>query len=182
MRVALLRHPSPLIEKGICYGRTDLALHPRAGAEMAAMRQALTGFAATTLWCSPAQRCRLAVEHVTPGLTPRFDERLLELDFGSWEDVAWNNVPRALLDEWAADPLAFAPPGGESGAALIARVASFYADLIRDGHDCIVLSHGGPLKLLRALLVDEPPDLMSPSPAIASVTIVQQAGSTQQPR
>jgi alpha-ribazole phosphatase len=180
--VALLRHPKPLIENGICYGRLDLALHPRAAVEIAAMRQALAGFRASAFWSSPALRCRLAVPALAAGLSPHLDERLQELDFGDWEGMAWNDVPRHLLDEWAADPWSFAPPGGETGAALLARVISIHADLARHGRDCIVLSHGGPLRLLRALLAGEPPDLMAPPPAIGSVTFVRSTRSAPELR
>jgi alpha-ribazole phosphatase len=175
--VALLRHPKPLIENGICYGRLDAPLHPQAEAELASMRHALAGFPASTLWSSPALRCRLSIPALATGLAPYVDDRLQELDFGDWEGMAWDDVPRHLLDVWATDPWSFAPPGGESGSALVARVTSFHADLVQDGRDCIVLSHGGPLRLLLALLEGKPPDLLAPAPSIGSVTFVGSARS-----
>jgi hypothetical protein len=30
MRIVLIRHPKPLIEAGICYGRLDIPPHPSA--------------------------------------------------------------------------------------------------------------------------------------------------------
>ena len=102
-----------------------------------------------------------------------FDLRLLELDFGAWEGSAWNLVPRDALDAWAADPLGFAAPGGESGAALVARVSAFAEDLRSDGRDCAVVSHGGPLKVLRALLEGRAVDLLSPSQGIAECVFVR---------
>ena len=99
----------------------------------------------------------------------RVDDRLQELDFGDWEGQPWSTIPRDDLDRWAADPLAFAPPGGESGAALIARVLSFQTVL---SEDCVVVSHGGPLKVLGALLQGQVVDLLAPPPAIGSVTAI----------
>ena len=100
------------------------------------------------------------------------DDRLRELDFGGWEGLAWDTVPRAALDAWAAAPADFAPPCGESGAALLARVAAFQADLRAQAEDCVVVSHGGPLKLLAALLRGAVPDLLAPAPPLGSVTTI----------
>ena len=38
------------------------------------------------------------------------------------------------------------------------------------GEDCIVIAHGGPLKLLAALLRGAAPDLLAPAPPLGSVT------------
>ena len=131
-----------------------------------------------TIWTSPAQRCRVVAEAL--GLnrrvqcSPVVDDRLQELDFGEWEGVAWDAVPRAALDTWAADLRGFAPPGGETGAALVARVASFAAALPPGDH--IVVTHGGPLKILPSILRGEPVDLAVPAPGLGSVTLIGPAG------
>jgi alpha-ribazole phosphatase len=165
MQVVLVRHPAPDIAAGVCYGRLDVPL--RAGATLASSLPALD---LARIWTSPSQRCRAVAEAMARPL--RVEARLLELDFGAWEGMAWDAVPRAALDAWAADPLGFAPPGGESGAALLARVRAVHRDLLAAGEDCAVISHGGPLKLLAALLRGDPPDLLAPAPPIGSVQVV----------
>lgn len=172
MKLALVRHPKPLVATGICYGTLDLSLHPDADGEITSMRRALAGFDATMLWSSPLRRCRLVADVLAEGREMRCDPRLAELNFGAWEGLAWDAVPRAALDAWARDPWSFAAPGGESGADLVARVASFHAELVSDGRDGIIVSHGGPLKVLRAMLQGQVPDLLAPPPAIGSVTFV----------
>ncbi len=167
MRIALVRHPKPAIAPGICYGRLDLAV---ADDDVAALAGQIAALGLAEIWTSPAQRCRRVAE--AAGLPWRADARLLELDFGAWEGVAWNAVPRAGLDRWAADPLGFAAPDGESGAALLARVQHLHADLRALGRDCAVVSHGGPLRLLAAMLRGEPADLLAVPPAIGSITLV----------
>ena len=89
------------------------------------------------------------------------------------EGLAWDDVPRALLDQWASDPLGFTPPGGESGAALLARVSGFARDLISAGEDAIVVAHGGPLRLLPTLLRGEAPDLFAPGQPRGSLVWVR---------
>jgi alpha-ribazole phosphatase len=121
-----------------------------------------------TLWTSPAQRCRVIADALG---VPVVDARLQELDFGEWEGLAWDDVPRAALDAWAADVGGFAPPGGESGAALIARVRAFASALPAGDH--VVITHGGPLKVLTAVLRDLPVDLLVPAPALGSITLFE---------
>ncbi len=164
MHAILIRHPAVLVAPGTCYGRLDVELHPDAAAEVARLRAVVATFAGP-VWTSPARRCRAIA-----GTCAIVDARLRELDFGDWEGRAWATVPHADLDRWAADPLGFAPPGGESGAALLARVAAFHVAMRRHGADCLIVAHGGPLKLLAAMLRDAPPDLLAPAPPLGSVT------------
>lgn len=170
-RFALVRHPAAAVAAGVCYGRMDVAPGAGAADDCAAIAARLRGFPASALLTSPARRCRMVAEVLaeTLRLPVVTDARLLELHFGDWEGTPWDAVPRAALDRWAADPAGFAPPGGESGAALLARVAAVAAEL-RGG--TVVVAHGGPLKLLAALLRGEAPDLLAPAPALGSVTEV----------
>jgi alpha-ribazole phosphatase len=175
MKIALIRHLAPLIEPGICYGRLDVAVDPSANEQMGsrlASDPRLHG--AIRVWTSPALRCRGLAEAIARALVIPLsvDHRLQELDFGSWEGQAWDAIARADLDRWAASLLTQAPPGGESGADLIARIRDFHTDLRRGQQDCVVVSHGGPLKVLEALLLGKPIDLLATAPAIGSVTFV----------
>jgi alpha-ribazole phosphatase len=164
----VVRHPAPLIEPGICYGRLDMPTHPDADVDGLAHNPILSG--SLVVWTSPTRRCQGLADRIAGTLSIPLtrDPRLLELDFGAWEGKSWNEVSRTELDRWAVDPLSFRPPGGESGAELIARAADFCADLQQLGQDCVVVSHGGPLKVLSALLRREPVDLLSPPQALGT--------------
>jgi alpha-ribazole phosphatase len=151
VKLVLVRHPPPDIAPGICYGRLDLGLRADGSGAVAAVVASLAAHRVTRIWSSPARRCRVVAEAI--GAPVRLDPRLLELDFGAWEGVAWDDVPRAALDAWAADPLGFAAPGGETGAALLARVESVHR------------------ALLAALLRGEAPDLLAPAPPLGSVEV-----------
>lgn len=133
---------------------------------------------------SPLSRCRLPAGALSArlGVPLQVDPRLAELDFGDWENVDWDKVPRATLDRWAADPSSFAPPGGETGAALLARVTDMHADLLADATPCLVVSHGGPLRLLVPMLRGEAVDLLSDAPEMGRLQIVasvQSRGSSR---
>jgi alpha-ribazole phosphatase len=162
--IALVRHPPVLIAPGICYGRHDLTIADPADIEhIVAQVRAIRG----AVWTSPLRRCRVVADAIGAN---HVDARLIEMDFGDWDGVAWDDIPRAALDAWAADPLGFAPPRGETGASLVARVTAFREALPAGDH--VIVAHGGPLKVLTALLQGRPVDLMAPSPALGSVTFI----------
>jgi alpha-ribazole phosphatase len=164
MVVFLVRHPAPDIEPGRCYGRLDIDLSAQGRADLPRLTASLPRI---PVWTSPARRCRRVADLLSPA--PIIDPRLQELDFGAWEGLRWDDVPRAALDAWAAAPASFAPQGGESGAMLLDRVRSVCRDL---PDHCIVISHGGPLKLMAAILRGQTPDLLAPAPPLGSITPV----------
>jgi alpha-ribazole phosphatase len=172
MRIALIRHTAPLIAPGTCYGRLDIPVAPDAEADIAGMIPGLHG--TSRVWSSPARRCRGLAEAIAAALAVPLhtDPRLQELDFGAWEGSAWDAIERTALDRWAASPLTFAPPGGETGTALIDRIRAFHEDLQRDAQDCVIVSHGGPLKVLSALLLGRLVDLLAPAPKLGSIMII----------
>ncbi|WP_454722639.1 MULTISPECIES: histidine phosphatase family protein [Cupriavidus] len=156
MDLVLIRHAQPRVAPGICYGALDLALAEPVSPAPARMLAALGGLAPRRILCSTLTRARataaLLAEH--HALVPEPDARLRELDFGNWEGLAWDALPRADLDAWAADLLHAAPHGGESAATAMARVAE-WADALpadaRDSRDCLwVVTHAGPMRMLAA--------------------------------
>jgi broad specificity phosphatase PhoE len=77
----------------------------------------------------------------------RLDERLIELDYGSFDLTPVADVPAEVWHSWRSDPH-FRPPGGESHAELEARVSQALDELALlavDG-DVVVVSHVSPIK------------------------------------
>lgn len=143
-----LRHTTPAVAKGVCYGATDLPL----------ARGHLTEFAktvsnlpqATRIISSPLQRCRFLADHVGAclGLGVEVNDDLREMDFGRWEMTPWDDVPRAELDAWAADFMRASPHGGESVSRLQARVAAAIEDI---EPTTLVVTHSGVIRAAAAL-------------------------------
>ncbi len=160
---------------GICYGRLDVALAPQP--DLAGIAGRLAALPRFSLWSSPMLRCLAVADAIAAAFsTPiRKDARLLELDFGAWEGMPWSDVPCGELDRWAACPADFAPPGGESGASLIARITEFHSNLKPGPH--VVVSHGGPLRLLAALAEGRRVDLLARPPDLGSVHFVGRSGA-----
>lgn len=145
----LLRHPTPDAPPGLCYGRTDLA--PGAGAAAEVARALALTPPVSRVVASPARRCRGLAEALAArdGAALTLDQRLLELDFGAWEGRRWADIARAESDPWAADPWRLAPPGGETFAALHARVAAVLAEA---GAGVALVTHAGPIRAARMIL------------------------------
>ncbi|MGO4330832.1 alpha-ribazole phosphatase family protein [Cupriavidus sp. 2TAF22] len=155
MDLVLIRHAQPQVAPGICYGALDLALAEPVSPAPARMLAALEGLRPQGILCSTLARARatasLLAEGLAAALVPEPDARLRELDFGSWEGLAWDAVPRAELDAWAADLLNARPHGGESAATAMARVVAWADALPAESRDCIwVVTHAGPMRMLAA--------------------------------
>lgn len=151
MQLYLIRHPAPQVAAGVCYGRSDLPLAEPA--ELAARHLRATLPAGLPVVSSPARRCRELACALRADA--QCDDRLWEMDFGAWEGRPWSAIERAALDAWAADPFGFTPPGGESPAAMAARVVAF-AESLAPARDLVVVGHHGPLRVLIVHLLGLP--------------------------
>jgi len=148
--VILVRHTRPAVPEGVCYGITDLDLAPTFDDEAAAVLATLPR--TNRLVSSPLQRCRRLAERigVARGIVPVVDERLREFDFGTWEGVPWDDIPRPELDAWAADFFDARPHGGESVRMLDERVgaaiAEYRAEFRRSDRPHVIVTHAGVIK------------------------------------
>lgn len=141
MQIFLIRHPRPLIDLGICYGRLDVdCVEPEPVA--AQLRPSLP--ADVPVFSSPLRRARRLAEALAAPV--RIDERLAEIDFGEWEGQAWDRIDRAALDAWAANVLGFTPPGGEPASALRERVLDFVDSL--EVPQAALVTHAGVIRTL----------------------------------
>lgn len=152
MSLILLRHTEPLGAEGICYGRSDLAVGPEFEAEAAAVIAGLPEVA--TIVTSPLARCRLLAERIgaARGIEARIEPGIVEFDFGRWEGRAWEALPRAELDAWAADFHGARPHGGESVAMLAERIGLALGEVAPEGPAVLWVCHAGVARAACALL------------------------------
>lgn len=149
MALTLVRHTTPEVPKGTCYGRTDLGLTPGFASEAEAVLPQLPR--ATQVVSSPLGRCLRLAESISAHLEceVRPLEHWIEMDFGAWEGVPWARIPRRDLDAWAEDFMGYAGHGGESVAMLEARVR---AALDATPRDAVVVTHSGCIRAVCAIL------------------------------
>ncbi|MEM7768809.1 MAG: alpha-ribazole phosphatase family protein, partial [Pseudomonadota bacterium] len=140
MALILVRHTTPAVALGICYGQTDLDVRESFPEEAQAVSDALPKF--DRIVTSPLQRCRKLADAMAKasGFPVEQDPRLIEMDFGSWEGTPWSDIPRAELDAWAADFLNARPHGGESVAVLRARTMEALSDWRDRGSEPLIVT------------------------------------------
>ena len=146
--LTLLRHTTPDVAPGTCYGRTDLALAESFEQEARAVLEGLER--PSVLLCSPLRRCRALAERIGVHLSLEvcLSEHWIEMDFGDWEGRPWADLPRADLDAWAADFHHYRGHGGESVAQLAARIE---AGLAQVPEGALIVTHAGVIKAACAL-------------------------------
>ena len=123
--IYLIRHTTPAVAKGICYGQTDLDVTETFPEEAQLIKKTLPAHFAA-VYSSPLQRCARLAEHLFPGQTILLRPDLMELHCGSWEMQPWDELPKEEIDPWMADFVNIAVPGGESYLDLHSRVTQCF--------------------------------------------------------
>jgi alpha-ribazole phosphatase len=153
----LVRHTTPDIAPGVCYGQLDVAPAATFADEAA---QTLRWLPQADLFiASPLLRAARLAEQLAQAQRAelRLDARLMEMGFGAWEGRPWEAIARTELDAWAADFMGYAPPGGESAAQLMQRAQALLQDLALLPHPTIALvAHAGSIRALLAHLGGQP--------------------------
>ena len=154
MNLYLVRHTTPAIAPGVCYGQSDIEVAETFAHELEAVRGKLAAVMPVAIYSSPLKRCSqlaAAIASMT-GCDVQHDPRLMELHFGDWELLAWNDIPRGLVDVWADDHVMQAPPAGESFHALSLRAQDFLQEVSANhmGQNLVVLTHAGVIRAMLA--------------------------------
>ncbi|MEM1086466.1 MAG: alpha-ribazole phosphatase family protein [Pseudomonadota bacterium] len=146
MALILLRHTTPDIEAGVCYGRTDLDVKASFQQEAVTAFDALPRF--EHIITSPLQRCRKLADFIAKIVQRpvKVDTRVIEMDFGRWEGMAWSDIPRHEIDAWANDFLYACPHGGESVAMLRDRTCEALRDISGENKPTLIVTHSGVIR------------------------------------
>jgi alpha-ribazole phosphatase len=161
MDVYLVRHTTPDVAVGVCYGQADVGLADSFDAEWLALSPKLEHLANPLVFSSPLQRCaklaQRAADHFN--FSPAFtDTRLLELNFGDWELEPWRDIPQGIVSEWTDEHVKQAPPNGESYVDLHQRAKAFLYDLAKfqNNKQALVFTHAGVIRALVAEALNLP--------------------------
>ena len=156
MDIHLIRHPRTMAPRGTCYGALDLEADPdQLAADAARLAPAIPPMAR---FLSSPQRRAHALAEALAGEPVETDPRLVEMNFGAWEGRDWDSLPREEIDAWAADVGGYTPPGGESVEAMARRVLEYWQSIdIEDTTPLVIVSHGGPLRLIAANVTGSTP-------------------------
>ena len=114
----------------------------RAQAEALAERVAHVKFG--RIVSSPLRRA-LETAELIAGRGVQTDPRLLEMDYGAWEGLTYEQIAERFAAErarWEQDPARLPCPGGESGNDVAARVRSLLEDMLASAADLPILVVG----------------------------------------
>jgi broad specificity phosphatase PhoE/ribonuclease HI len=149
----LLRHgETPLSVEKRFSGRGDVALSERGEAQAAAAARRLAGAGIDVIVSSPLRRTQQTAAAVAEqlGLEVSIDDGFAETDFGEWEGSTFGEINKQSPDAlraWLDDPRT-PPPGGESMASTVKRVAAARDRVVSTYPEqtVLVVSHVTPIK------------------------------------
>ncbi len=155
MQIFVTRHTKVIVGRETCYGQTNVALANSFKEEAVAIKEKLPNdFDA--VFCSTLERCKLlATEMQLENV--QHDERLIEFNFGNWENKLWNDIDQEALNTWMQDFVNIPTPNGENVLALYERVASFLDEMRGKKHKKILLvTHAGVIRCMWSYLLEMP--------------------------
>ena len=131
---------------GLVLGRADPELTEEGHRQATLLAAALAGEPVAAILTSPLLRARQTAEAVGAacGVPVAVDERLVEIDWGTWEGRPAGSLAVADVDRWRADD--GTAPEGESLDSLSRRVESFCVETLEQEGLVVAVSHVSPIK------------------------------------
>lgn len=153
MEIYLIRHTAPKIEKGICYGQTNLDLRETFQDELSTVKSKLIDLDDNFIvYSSPLKRCKFLADELSIQSTI-IDNRLMELNFGDWEMKEWSSINRSQLDTWMNDFVNEPCPNGESYIQLHKRVSDFLEEVkVKKLPKVIIVTHAGVIRSIHSYI------------------------------
>jgi broad specificity phosphatase PhoE len=160
-RLLLVRHgATSLTAENRFSGDTGVDLSEEGRAQVRQLAARLRDSSIAAVYSSPLTRTAetaaiLAAPHE---LTAVHEPALKEISHGRWEGLTREEVEDRFPGEyetWEADPFTFAPEGGESGVAVLARALPVIRRIVvvHAGQTVLVVSHKATLRILISSLL-----------------------------
>jgi broad specificity phosphatase PhoE len=171
-------------DQGRMQGWADPGLDALGRQQARALARRLYSESFAAFYSSPLARARETAEAVAAGhnMPVIYDDRLRERNLGEWTGLTFAEAqarnPEQAMDDWRIP----GPPGGESQAELMARMAAALDDIAaRHAQGTVgVFSHGGALSAymehLLGIPVGRPVSFSFHNTAIARVSLRQGHG------
>jgi len=149
-----VRHGDPDYPETRIYARADdPGLTPDGHRQAARLGEWAKGEKVEAIYLSPTRRTRETAAPMVQalGVEPRLDGRLEERHFGIWEGMDFDAIEAEYPEEfkaWKADPIGYAPKGGENIRDLGRRVGEVLAEVRarHAGRAALVVTHVGVIR------------------------------------
>jgi broad specificity phosphatase PhoE len=160
-RMLLVRHGSTIAtEEDRFSGSSGTELSDEGRWQAARLGERLARHQVTAIYSSPLSRA-LDTAHLIAGpcgLEPIVRDGLREIGHGHWEGMRRADVETQFAAEyasWSEDPFTFAPAGGESGVAVLARALPVIREIVtaHPGGQIVAVSHKATLRLVLSSLL-----------------------------
>jgi len=160
-RLYLVRHgETELNVKKVCYGWTDCPLNQNGIQQAQKVARLLQDMTFDAVISSPLQRAKETAAMVgkIPPEELILDERLKELNFGSWEGKHYLTIQEEDPENWhtwVEHWKEAAPPGGESFVQMYQRVEESVKEILEkfDQKTLLLVSHQGCLRTIMCILL-----------------------------
>jgi probable phosphoglycerate mutase len=160
-RLFLVRHgATDATEEGRFSGASSAQLSEQGRWQAARLGERLAHEKIAAVYASPLSRAldtaHIIATHCARDVATR--DGLREISHGHWEGKTRVEVEQQFGGEYAAweeDPFTFAPSGGESGVAVLARALPIVREIVtaHPGEHVLVVSHKATLRLLLSSLL-----------------------------
>jgi alpha-ribazole phosphatase len=155
--IYLIRHTTPLVVKGTCYGQSDLDITPTFEQEAIIIKNVLPPNI-EVVYSSPLQRCSKLANFLFNNATIIHEPKLMELHCGDWEMQNWDDIPKHEIDPWMNDFVNVQIPNGESYTMLYDRIVGEF-DKVAAAHQnekVAIVAHGGVLRSILSYITNTP--------------------------
>lgn len=145
MQVYLIRHTTPDIAKGICYGQLNIGLDEDQFEKELKVIQSKLPSDIEKFYSSPLVRCTQLAEKLCTDY--EIDDNLMEMNFGKWENVPWSDIPEDELNVWMNNFVNEKTPNGESYRNLHTRCTKFTDSLLHKNLKMVaIITHAGNIR------------------------------------
>jgi alpha-ribazole phosphatase len=149
MEIYLIRHTTPAVEKGVCYGQSDLDVTATFQDEAELIRTHLPA-GIQRVYSSPLQRCSKLAQHLFPQHPAIYHDDWMEINCGQWELQKWDDIAPHEIDPWMKDYVNVRIPGGENYVDVYERVVKQFIMVAEGGHPSAIVAHGGVIRSILA--------------------------------
>ncbi|MGU3373803.1 alpha-ribazole phosphatase family protein [Chryseobacterium sp. M5A1_1a] len=153
MEIHLIRHTAVENPENLCYGFAEMPLRKIHSEDF---KQVNLDKDFDLVISSPTQRCCLLADYFK--LDYKTDERLREMNFGSWELKKWTEIPEEEINPWYKDFVHVKASGGENLLEMQTRVLSFWNELIvkKNADKVLIIAHAGVIRLILQAVLQFP--------------------------
>ena len=145
--IYIIRHGKTELNKAkVLQGRSNFPLNEEGIRQAREAAERLGDVSFSCVFSSPLTRAVQTAEILAPHIKPVIDERLIEMDYGSYEGADLTHLPPEILtffSDFVHNP---APDGMEQLSSVVERAGEFLEDIRQISGDILISTHAIVMK------------------------------------